>query len=361
VKPKTWILGIYPAIALLLLAVTVILFKDWWRISFTGENTEGRIKAVFFLRESGENALVSGVDTHLRMTRANGDVMELFYYDNEITRATEGSRSYEIGEGGLIRFFGDEEADKALTAEFRDVLSGKSDRTDWFLLRQKRVDRPEAIVRLEKTETAIIWEGLPEDFNDFSVDSDSGRVVPRNGTVTFEVSELVTQAIYSYEDEEALAERKGAMLMSYERRLDGEVVDEINREFVIYNEPYWTAQYPIFVFEANGEPLALKADIGRHGDPSLAFPLFARVNVNYLAGSPEQALMNGKISARKPGENFLNWFSRASEVYLTRWIYPGMFLFCTLILAVVSMLFISMATHPPKKLPPIPKEKESES
>lgn len=357
-KRSTLILAIYPTIALFLLVATYVLFAEWWRISFTGEETEGRIKAVFFLRDSGQNALLAGVDTRLLMTRANGAILQLYYRDNGIEEVVEGERRYSFGEGGQIQFSGDDEVDRELTAEFREIVTGKNDRASWFLLRQRRLGGPEAFVRLEKIETAILWEGLPETFNDFALDASSGRVVPRSGLEAFEVSELVTHAVFSYEDEEALAERRGDMLLSYERRLDGEVVDDLNSQFVIYNEPYWTTKYPVFVFDSNGQTLALKADIGRHGDPSLAFPLFAQVTVNYLAENPEQALMNGKITARKPGEQFLNWFSRASEVYLTRWIYPGMFLFCAVLLAFVSVIFISMMTHPPKRLPPVPESTE---
>ncbi len=361
-KPSRWILAIYPAITVILIVSTFALFKDWWRISFTGETTEGRIEAVFLLRDDAPNALLSGVETRLKMTRADGEVLQLDYVDDEIVRVVDGGRELSLGEEGVISFTGEEAYDRERTAEFREVLTGKKDRAGWFLLREKRAAQPESIVRLEKRETAMLWEGLPETFDQFVFNEATGRVLPADevaGNLT--ISELVTEAIFSYEDEAALEERKGEMLVSYTRTLDGEeLVEELNKEFVIFNEPYWTIKYPIFVFQSNGDYHALKADIGRHGDPSLAFPLFAEVKVDYLPGNPQEALMNGKITPRKPGEQFLNWFSRASEVYLTRWIYPGMFLLCAFVLIVVSVLFISMMTHPPKKLPPVPENKEKE-
>jgi len=360
-KRHIFILSIYPSIALFLLVSTWVLFGDWWRISVLGDETDGRIEAMFFLRDEGPNALLSGVDTELRLTRANGSVLELFYRDNVLKEAREGTEHFPVREDGTVEWTGEVELDREQAAEFRELVEGKSDRADWFLLRQQRQGQPESFVTLEKIETARLWEGLAEDFDAFKVNPDSGRVIPDDAETGYQVSEVVTRAVFSCEDEAALEERKGAMLVEYELRHDGETVeDEGNRQFILHNEPYWTTKYPIFVFEAAGQTLALRSDIGRHGDPSLAFPLFAEVTVDYMKDKPREALMNGKISARKPGEQFLNWFSRASEVYLTRWIYPGMFLLCAAIMAVVSVMFISMMVIPPKKLPPIPEPKEKE-
>lgn len=359
-KSNRWVLWIYPLISCLLLAGAYFPFQNWWKITFQAERAEGEIRAMVFLREDGDASLLSGLDTRISLTRGNGSVLHLEYRDHELVAAREGSVDYAITEEGTVRLSEDISRDKDMTAQFRDVLAGKNDRANWFLLRQKREATPESFVRLEKIETAFFWEGLSRDIETYRINPEDNRVIPYAQGATHEPVVHVTRGMFSYEDENALEQRRGEMLESFERMANGERMEGAdNREFILYSEPYWTIKYPVFVYTVDGVVYAGKSDIGRHGDPSLAFPLFAEVNVNFREGHPLEALMNGKITPREPGEQFLNWFSRASEIYLTRWIYPGMFLLCGVTMAGVSLIFISMLTNPPKKLPPVPAREEA--
>ena len=71
------------------------------------------------------------------------------------------------------------------------------------------------------------------------------------------------------------------------------------------------------------------------------------------------AMLVGKIVPPAPGEKYLNWFSKVSEITMTRWVYPGMIALVAFVCLFVGAIFISMIVFPVKKLPPVPKDKEA--
>jgi hypothetical protein len=126
----------------------------------------------------------------------------------------------------------------------------------------------------------------------------------------------------------------------------------------LHNQPYATINYPVFTFGVEGETYAVLSDLGKHGDPFLAFPYRAQAIALFKPEDPATAILVGKVTPPAPGEKYLNWFSRVSEIYMTRWVYPAMFGLLAFVCALVGAIFISMVTHPAKRLPPIPEEKD---
>jgi hypothetical protein len=349
-----WILIIYPALALVLLLAAYGLFKDWFALSWAGERQDAVIAALFLDKGDGSGELLTHLEYEITLLRQDGSEMRVIADNYDIQSITDRGRTLDLSEGVAAALGGDQ----ALATDLEELIEDAADRTQWFMLRQSRLDTPERFVRVAKQETAFVYRGLDASQSQFK-QAERGDIVPV-GAEDAERVDVVTTALYSYEDPDALAERKGDHLIEYVRTMNGEAVDPGKSQFFVHNQPYATINYPIFAFDFEGQAYAVLSDLGKHGDPFLAFPYRAEVISLFMPEDPYLAVMVGKITPPQPGEPYLNWFSRVSEIYMTRWVYPIMFGIMAFICAVVGLIFISMVTHPAKRLPPIPEEKKKE-
>jgi len=354
---KHLLLLIFPAISLFLFVSGYWLFSDWIKLAISGETADARIEAILFDRDQSEqnSSLLYRLEHEIVMTRASGDLLKLTALNNQITAITEDGRALDLSEGLIAAVGGNE----VFANDLQQLVSSAKDRTQWFMLRQSRIEDDTRFVRLEKVEFAYLANGPTESLALFELD-ENDVVRPTSAGDGISMQTVTTQAIFSSEDVEALAERKGDFMEGFTIFLDEKPMEENKREFYIFNDPYSTIQYPIFVFEHQDSKYAILSDLGKHGDPFLAFPYYADAGALFYEDQPTKAILIGEIVAPEPGEKYLNWFSKISEIVMTRWIYPGMFFICALLAMLVGGIFASFLLFPVKKLPPVPEDDKTE-
>lgn len=352
-KRNIWLLSIFPALCIIFLLLAFSLFQDWVKLAISGEKALASIDAIFLEKGDGTAELLNRLEMNLKLTRENGSVVMVEAVDFTIRSIEDDGQRLDLSNGLAAALGGDQ----SLATDLEELVQDASDRTEWFMLRQSRLIEDTRFVRVEKYENAYFYSGLPDSLEEFSLD-ESGTVLPVLEGLP-EPSKVRTEAIFSYEDAEALKRRKGMHLVTYSRTIDGQEADPVSSDMFIHNEPYATIQFPVYVYSAEGQVFVELADLGKHGDPFLAFQYKAEATALFEPGNPKNVLLVGKATTPEPGEKYLNWFSRMSELYMTRWVYPFVFGLLAIVCGFVGFIFISMITHPAINLPPVPEEKEA--
>lgn len=346
-------LSVFPLIALALFAAAY-----WWsgrdlRLRFQGEATEGRIVGMALDRE-GQNDLLIALDTKLDLLLADGTRIETRYHNYALDTATE-----QAPGGGILRNLTGSEVDGSaettatsfspeLLRVLNDAVKGEAEIVRWALLREsRRIDDPRRVVRIEKTETVNGYFGLKEiplllELRDGKITLDeSGDNAPSPGTV-------VIRGVFDFTDPDRVKANKGDSLVDYEYLRLGEPFTPEKRNFFLFAEPYATQFLPIFGFEANGQAIARRSHIGRHGGPTLALQLFGNCMVYYDPANPAEAIL---IATPGPVKGTpLLWFSRLCEGFFGQWGSGSLILLAGLLFLMTGMIFISLVIWPSKKI-----------
>lgn len=321
---------IFPALALLLLLLAWRLAAPDLRVWSAGGRAPGFVAALLLSRP-GSHDVIQRIDADFTLRYADG------------TEARFSTRNSEIVALG----------DAAPPPDAAQLAGADAGAIRRFLQRSARAEAPgERVVRVEKIERARGWFKLPEAPASYAVDAD-GAVRPADSTTPPSVRG--SRAIFSQENAERLAADRGDSLLEFAVEFDGVAQEHTGpRDFALFTEPRSTLRRPIFTYAAEGATHAMVADLGRYGGQSLAFPLFKPCRVAYVPGDPTRSLLLAEIGRPPAGLKALDWFSRACEAVLTRWVFPGLLALAAAIYLGVGAMLASLAWLPPKKVPEPP-------
>ena len=338
-------LSILPIIGLALLALAFFWSQRDLRLRLFGQTAEGRIVGMALQRADGRSDLLTGLDTGLVLTLADGGQVKASFRNYGFQSAAlifADGTSRELAAADLE---GDDPlAGKVLARVVNDSLRGDAEISRWALLREgRRSDDPRRVVRIEKTETVRGYfdlETLPvvlamQD-GDVVMDPD-GKIPARAGTVTI-------RAVFDRSDPGTIQKNKGDSMVSYEYLRNGEAITPAKKNFFLFAEPYATQFRPVFGFEAGRNPLARLSHIGRHGGPTLALQLYGGCRVFYDRGNPSEAILTA-LPGPVNGDP-LGWFSRLCEGVFGQWGSASLILIAGAGFLLTGLLFISLVVVP---------------
>ncbi len=346
-------LSVFPLNAIALFIAASLWSGRDLRLRFQGEATDGRIVGMALDREE-KNDLLIALDTKLDLLLADGTRIDTLYHNYALTSATE-----QAPEGGALRTLTGSEVDGSAEATatsfspellrvLNDAVKGETEIVRWALLREsRRIEDPRRVVRIEKTETVHGYFGLKKiplvmELRDGKIALDeSGGNAPSPGTV-------VIRGVFDFTDPDRVKANKGDSLVDYEYLRLGEPFTPEKRNFFLFAEPYTTQFLPIFGFEANGQPIARRSHIGRHGGPTLALQLYGTCMVYYDPANPAEAILMatpGPVNGAP-----LLWFSRLCEGIFGQWGSGSLILVAGLLFLLTGLIFISLAMWPSKNI-----------
>ena len=305
-------------------------------LAFTGERAPGRIAGVLKVRADSAD-YVGRLDHRIEFHFADG------------ASATIEARDYQpvslsiAGQAAPLSLLAGGDRDARLPADF-PALAHEAIRADAaalrrLLQRQSRQTHPLRTVRLVKTETATVWRGLAPSAREFEL-QDARHAIPRGRPADAAV-EVVTRAEFA--EPADLRAARGDRMVAYARTIAGGAVEPHRQEFILFDEPYATAQIPVFIFTAGDAPLALLSDLGRHGPPTVAFPVFGDCTVAYDPAAPTQALLMPHLAPPDGTMPLLDWFSKFCESLFSRWGYVAILGFGATLAAAAALLACSLA------------------
>lgn len=338
-------LSVFPLVGILLLVMAFFWSERDLRLRFFGQSAEGRIVGMALQREDGRSDLLTGLDTDLALTLADGGELKGRF------------RNYELQSAVLISADGtsrevtaaDLEKNSPLLGEklaqvLNDSLRGDAEILRWALLREgRRTDDPRRVVRIEKTETVRGYfdlESLP-----LVLAMRNGEVVmDREGKTPDEAGTVTIRAVFDRSDSEALLKNKGDSMTFHEYVRNGEGITPEKKNFFLFAEPYGTQFLPVFGFDAGGNPLARLSHIGRHGGPTLALQLYGPCRVFYDPMNPSEAILTA-LPGPVNGDP-LGWFSRLCEGVFGQWGSTALIVIAGAGFFITGLFFISLVAIP---------------
>jgi len=346
------ILCVFPLVGLALIALGVIVSWTQLCLRLDGGKTAGRVAGMAIVRRDACD-LVTGLDTTLALTLANGEQVRVAYRDYAPVAAQYGARGSTTPHAlPLAALAPGTNAGGQLTRELRTVLAdaarGDATTIRWALQREGRhADEPTRVVRLEKTETARGYFGMATLSATLVCDADGIRPagapasVPPRGTVT-------TRAVFDATDPAALLRNKGESMTAY-LQLRGSVTNTPEKkDFLLYCEPYATEFRPVFTYAVSDRHHALLSHIGRHSGPTLAIILYGPCWVYYDLQQPARAVLIADPGP--PAGAWLAWFSRVCEGTFTQWGSAALIILAGIIFILIGLIQISMAVWPSTRL-----------
>ncbi len=349
---------VLPVLGILIVLAGLNWSRRELRLRFEGTGTNGRIVGMVLNRGSHAD-LVTGIDTNLQFSLANGDRVDANYSDYAPVSATyvpENGQPWKIPEADL-----DPKAEKVpsgLSKELRRALnesvSGDATIIRWALKRESRREKDTTrIIRIAKTETVHGYFGLPQVPETLKMHG--GRVAVDQASAVPSTARI--QAVFDFSDPVRVKENKGETLISYAYERPGGTAPE-NKNFFLYAEPYATEFRPVFAFSCKDNPTKGTADqyarlshIGRHGGPTLALRLFDICKVYYDPQQPAEAVLMADPGP-PPSGAWLNWFSRFCEGLFAQWGTSALMILAGSMFLAVGLMFIWLALSPSKQAPP---------
>lgn len=339
--------SVLPVIGLFLLVVFFYWSGRDLRLRFFGQPAEGRIVGMALQRADGTGDLVTGLETDLALTLADGEILKAHFRNDAFESAvliSPGGTSCNLSaselQGGSI---GSE-----MARVVSDALRGDAEILRWALLREgRRPEDPRRVVRIQKTETIrghfdlqAIPVGMSLQDGWLVLDGPDGEPAP--------VETATIRAVFDRSDPAMLQKNKGDSMVSYESLRDGEAFTPERKNFFLYAEPYGTQFLPVFGFDAEGKTVARLSHIGRHGGPTLALQLFGGCRVFYDPQNPSEAILTA-VPGAVNGDP-LGWFSRLCEGTFSQWGSGSLILLAGLVFLLTGLLFISLVVFRSKTI-----------
>ena len=305
-------------------------------LALTGDRAQGRIAGVLKVR-SDHAEYVGRIAHRLEFEFANSSIVSVDVADYEPQAISLDSDPFPLS--AIERSASDPRLPIGFPALLREATVGDAATLRRIIQRQSRLDRPNRIVRILKSESAVVWRRLPASTRTFELE-DTLHAVPAGLTGSSSVT-VVTRAEFG--EPPASSDARGDRMISFMRTIGGQVVEPHRRDFILFDEPYETAQLPVFIFEAHGKHHALLSDLGRHGPPTVAFPVFGNCTVAYDPAAPAQALLMPHVAAPDGSMPVLDWFSTTCESLFSRWGYVAILAFGVVLCLAGSLLSFSLA------------------
>ncbi len=333
-------LAALPLLGLGLCLTAVAMHRAQLRLRISGVKAPGRLAGMAIVRP-GRNDLLTGIDTAVTLTRADGERVRAQFQDGQPAALQRAS-------GGAWHVLPTADLARAQLAMLADTARGDAAKVRWILQRERRrTDDPARIVRIEKIETAHGYIGLAH--VPHALLSQDGRITPA-GAAGARPSRgtIVTHALFDVTDAATLQSNKGDSLCAYVQ-VRGTVTNTPDKQnFVLYCEPYATTFRPVFTYTAGTQEYARMSHIGRHGGPTLALVLFGPCWVYYDPHEPSSAVL---IANPGPVDGaVLAWFSRVCEGALSQWGSGALIVLAGLLCIILGLLQISLALWPSTRL-----------
>jgi hypothetical protein len=233
---------------------------------------------------------------------------------------------------------------KTVAETAKDLSRADADTLKRRLQREAKRGGPEAITRIEKTETAYGFFALPKMPHQFVHQAGELRPVE-----TASAGLAITRAVFDLKAAEASTNRNETMT-AYTRTLNGVEVSPTKRDFILFDEAFACEFRPVFRYAVGGTNHVGLADIGRHGAPSPVFGLFGNCRVAFDPAQPEHAILLPDFGTVKFSTSPLAWFSSASEGFFSRWVYLFTLVTIGAGLITISLIAISLVLKPSVRL-----------
>lgn len=342
-------LATLPVVGAALLVVAFLWSQRDLRLRILGQPADGRVLGMAVQRPSGATDLLTGVDTDLVLTQADGDRIAARFENYAPVSA-----SWHPQAGGAPQPLSPEairDGNAVITPEtarvLNDAVRGEAEIIRWSLLREsRRPDDPNRIVRIEKNETIHGYFDLTELPIVLSVKDGRVSLDPQN-TGAPPLGRATIRTVFDRSDPDLVQKNKNETLVRYEYLRNGAPFVPAKRDFFLFAEPYATQFRPVFGFEVAGTPLARVSHIGRHGGPTLALRLYEDVGVFFDPANPADAIL-----IARPGPvngDPLGWFSRLCEGIFAQWGSTSLILIAALTCFLVGGIFISLAIWPRRR------------
>lgn len=343
-------LALFPLLGLLCLALAWSWSRTELTLTLSGGNTEGVIRATVKARPAGPHDVLIDLDHTLVLSFADGARLHVAtrnYRVESLRLSTAATPDQPLAADALSatpplhpRLTPD------LPAVIDELLRGDAARIQRVLERESAQPAALALLEIEKTEIARGWFNLAQIPKTFVVDAATDTLSPVSEIPLQPDATVFTTATFSRADLAAVKARKGDFRTHYERRVGDIVTEPARRDFILYDEPYATEFLPVYQYTVADRAYAHLAQIGRKGAPFSGFILQAPCRVAYDLAAPDDSILLPYLTAPKPGESKLNWFSNFCESLFSRWAYLATYLCFAVFFFITGGLLISLRLRP---------------
>lgn len=275
------------------------------------EKHEGTIAAMIQSGPDGVD-LITGLNHHLKITRADGSVLEVDLTNHRTTAVL----------------------DAALASWVNQAVMSNAEGLKRSLLRENASNDSKRVVRIEKTEYARGFFGMKEMPTSFAVHA--GEVIPISPTVEQQV--MTTSAVISGNG----AEGHSAPLQNYSRTHPVHTLPPARNDFSMYDSDFDTLFIPVFTYHKSGTPKVGLSDIGKKGGVPIAYRLFSSCKVATITSDPALALLLPNFSSLGSSASPLLWFSAACEGFFSRWVYGFVLIGTGLAVSLMGAIVVSL-------------------
>lgn len=284
--------------------------------AWNDEKHEGTIAAMIKSGPGGVD-LITGLNHHLKITRADGSVLEVDLTNHRTTAVLDAAT-----------------ADAALASWVNQAVMSDAEALKRSLLRENAGNDSKRVVRIEKTEYARGYFGMKEMPTSFEVLA--GEVIPVSPKMEQQV--MTTSAVISGNG----AEGRADTLQNYSRTHPDNTLKPARKDFAMYDSDFDTLFIPVFTYRESGTTKVGLSDIGKKGGVPIAYRLFSSCKVASITSDPAVAMLLPNFSSLGSSASPLLWFSAACEGFFSRWVYGFVLIGTGLAVSLMGAIVVSL-------------------